>query len=100
MNNLSLTTTSIIAVFSGISVSNSLLVQNYELDNPVCYMKTVEGKTINLVNLCGDQDIDETKKVSCKSESEEVQAIDIQISNVNYDGNFLTGKVTNKSCQT
>ena len=100
MNNLSLTTTSIIAVFSGISVSNSLLVQNYELDNPVCYMKTVEGKTINLVNLCGDQDIDETQKVSCKSESEEVQAIDIQISNVNYDGNFLTGKVTNKSCQT
>ena len=39
-------------------------------------MKTVEGKTINLVNLCGDQDIDETKKVSCKSESEDVQAVE------------------------
>ncbi|MEM1168754.1 MAG: FxLYD domain-containing protein [Cyanobacteria bacterium P01_H01_bin.35] len=99
MNNLSLTKISILAFLSWSFTGRSLLAQNYsELDNPICYMETTEGKTINLVNLCGNQDIDETKKVACKSE--EVKATEIPISNVNYDGNFLTGKVANKSCQT
>ncbi len=101
MNNLSLTKIFILAFLSWSFTGSSLLAQNYsELDNPICYMKTTEGKTINLVNLCGDQDIDETQKVACKSESEEIKATEIPISNVKYDGNFLTGKVANKSCQT
>ncbi|NEQ40666.1 MAG: hypothetical protein F6K40_32355 [Okeania sp. SIO3I5] len=77
----------------------NLLAQKSELDNPICYMETPEGKIINLVNLCGDSEaIDETQKIACKSE--EVKATEIPITNVNYDGNFLTGKVANKSCKT
>ncbi len=100
MNNLFLTKISILAFLSWSFTGSFLLAQNYsQLDNPICYMETTEGKTINLVNLCGNQEaIDETKKVACKSE--EVKATEIPISNVNYDGNFLTGKVANKSCQT
>ncbi|MEB3339299.1 FxLYD domain-containing protein, partial [Okeania sp.] len=100
MKNLSLTKIFILAFLSWSFTSSSLLAQNYsELDNPICYMKTSEGKTINLVNLCGNQEtINETTKVSCNSE--EIKATEIPISNVNYDGNFLTGKVANKSCQT
>ncbi|MGD1809640.1 FxLYD domain-containing protein [Dapis sp. BLCC M126] len=99
MKNLSLTKICILAFLSWSFTGSSLLAQNYsQLDNPICYMETTEGKTINLVDLCGNQEaIDETKKVSCKSE--EVKATEIPISNVNYDGNFLTGKVANKSCQ-
>lgn len=107
MNNLSLTTTFLVVFLSGIFSSNYLLAQNYsevensDRENPICYMKTAEGKTINLVTLCGNQEtIDETKKVSCKSELDEVKPTEIPISNVNYDGNFLTGKVANQSCQT
>lgn len=100
MNSLSLITTCILAVFYGIFASSSLLAQNSsELDNPICYMETAEGKIINLVTLCGDQ-IDESKKVNCKSNSEEVKPTEIPISNVNYDGIFLTGKIANQSCQT
>lgn len=77
------------------------VAQNSALDSPFCYMKTTDGKTINLVNLCGEKEaIEENQKVACKSESEEVKSTEIPISNVNYDGNFLTGKVANKSCQT
>ncbi|MGD1698915.1 FxLYD domain-containing protein [Dapis sp. BLCC M229] len=77
----------------------NILAQKSEFNNPICYMETTEGKIINLVNLCGNKEaIDETPKVACKSE--EIKATEIPISNVNYDGNFLTGKVTNKSCQT
>lgn len=77
------------------------VAQNSEFDNPICYMQTPTGKTIDLVNLCGDQEaIEENQKVACKSDSAEVNATEIPISNVNYDGNFLTGKVANKSCQT
>ncbi|NEO55000.1 MAG: hypothetical protein F6K54_19125 [Okeania sp. SIO3B5] len=79
----------------------NIFAQNSEFDNPICYMETTEGKIINLVNLCGDREaIDEGKKVSCKSESEKVKATEIPISNVNYDGDFLTGKVANQSCKT
>ncbi|NEP06924.1 MAG: hypothetical protein F6K25_26385 [Okeania sp. SIO2G4] len=79
----------------------NIFAQKSEFDNPICYMETTEGKIINLVNLCGDREaINESKKVSCKSESEKVKATEIPISNINYDGNFLTGKVANQSCQT
>lgn len=101
MNNLSLTTPWILSFLVGSFVSFPLLAQSSELDNPICYMKTAEGKTINLVNLCGDREaINETEKVTCKSEAEAIKAREIPISNVNYDGIFLTGKVANQSCQT
>lgn len=79
----------------------NLLTQNSELENQICYMETAEGKTINLVSLCGNQEaIRESQTIACQSESETVKATEIQISNVNYDGNFSTGKVANQSCQT
>lgn len=101
MNNLSLTKIFILAFLSWSFTASSLLAQNSEFDNPICYMKTAEGKFINLVTLCGNKEaINESKKVSCKLESEKVKPTEIPISNVNYDGNFLTGKVANESCQT
>jgi len=78
----------------------NILAQKSEFDNPICYMKTTEGEIMNLVDICGNKEaIDEAKKVGCRSELEEVKSTEIPISNVKYDGNFLTGKVTNQSCQ-
>lgn len=63
------------------------LISSSDTDEPVCYMQTAEGTTLNLSRLC------ETKPKP-KAQSEVV------ISNVGYEDEFLVGRVVNKSSKT
>jgi hypothetical protein len=59
-------------------------------DLPLCYMQTNRGKTLNLSALCNQSD-----QVSSVSSSD----FNVVASAVNYDGNQITGQVTNQSDQ-
>lgn len=61
------------------------VVSNSDIDEPVCYMQTVDGMTLNLSRLC------ETKP--------KVQP-ELVISHVGYEDEFLIGRVVNKSSKT
>jgi hypothetical protein len=65
--------------------SNSTVASSSDTDEPVCYMQTADGTTVNLTNLCG-------KKSKVQSE--------VVISNVGYEDDFLIGRVVNKSNKT
>lgn len=65
--------------------SNHSVMSNSDTYEPVCYMETVDGSTLNLSNLCG-------KKLQNKTE--------VVISHVGYEDNFLIGRVVNKSSKT
>lgn len=70
--------------------------QSAEIDVPLCYMQTAQGNTINLTTLCGRQAPPSTPK-ACLDSATKAQ---VSLLNSNYDGNFLSGQVTNQSCKT
>ncbi|OCR01224.1 hypothetical protein BCD67_17475 [Oscillatoriales cyanobacterium USR001] len=76
--------------------ANNIAIENSEIDLPLCYMQTPDGKTINLVNMCGSQNNSTTPKI-CTPNSNDAK---LSIANYNYDGNFLTGNVINSTCKT
>ncbi|HLO51783.1 MAG TPA: FxLYD domain-containing protein [Kamptonema sp.] len=85
---------------SSIAFSDPLLadtpaVENPDVDVPLCYMQTPDGRTVNLVNMCGQETIPNTTK-GCAAGA---NAAKVSIANYSYDGNFLTGKVLNQTCQ-
>lgn len=80
--------------------ADRILAQNSQVAPLLCYMETADGNTIDLGNLCGQQSDNSTSQAACSSDLEIVEAADLPISNVNYDGNLLSGRVTNESCQT
>ncbi|HAA28628.1 MAG TPA: hypothetical protein DCE56_14250 [Cyanobacteria bacterium UBA8553] len=64
----------------------------------VCYMQTPDGTTVNLTNLCGLQP---TSTVNpARVSAADAEAIKMPISRVRYDGNFLSGRVTNQTDDT
>ncbi len=65
--------------------SNHSVMSSSDTDEPVCYMQTVDGSTLNLSNLC-------EKKLKVKTE--------VVISHVGYEDNFIIGRVVNKSSKT
>lgn len=81
------------------ATDNRSLAQTSQIAPPLCYMETADGKTIDLGRLCG-QGSGNAPVAACDSDLEIVAAGDLPISNVNYDGNLLKGKVTNESCKT
>jgi len=72
------------------------LAQNREIDEPFCYMKTPDGKTVDLGKLCEQKPASRTSP-SCISGSNIAKSV--LIANVNYEGNFLSGKIVNQSCK-
>lgn len=66
---------------------------NSEVDVPVCYMETDDGRKLDLGNLCSPQSEEVTS--SCTSDS-----TGMPVTNVRYDGNSLSGQVTNRTCKT
>ncbi len=72
-----------------------LLVNQTQVDVPVCYMQTPEGKQVNLTRLCGTTSRQNTAQ-SCATE---VNAKAVPIMDVNYTRNILTGQVQNKTCE-
>lgn len=86
-------------LLSGILLSRSLLANptypvlpNSELDAPFCYMEMGDGRRVDLRTLCRPK-LEETNQ--CLS-----GAAGMPVSNVKYDGNSLTGQVTNQTCKT
>jgi hypothetical protein len=77
------------------NTANSL-VQNPEIDEPFCYMRTTDGKTVDLGKLCENKTPSRTSQ-SCMSGSN--IAAKVSITNVNYDGNFLSGQIINQGCK-
>ena len=77
------------------NTANSL-AQNPEIDEPFCYMKTTDGKTVDLGELCENKTPSRTSQ-SCIAGSN--IATKVSITNVNYDGNFLSGQIINKGCK-
>ncbi|HAG83462.1 MAG TPA: hypothetical protein DCL61_20520 [Cyanobacteria bacterium UBA12227] len=70
----------------------SPMLPNSEIDTPVCYMETVDGRILDLGYLCPSPPEEVTSP--CNSD-----AAGMAISNVKYDGNSLTGQVTNRTCK-
>ena len=64
------------------------------IDPPVCYLETPDGTIRNLESLCRSQPNAPSNSLSCPRQN---PAIAVQICNVNYDGNSLSGSVTNHS---
>ncbi len=72
------------------------LTQNSEIDEPFCYMRTTDGKTVDLGKLCENKTPSRTSQ-SCISGSN--IAAKVSINNVNYDGKFLSGQIINQGCK-
>jgi len=90
----------LITFVSSIAFSDSLLadssaVENPEVDVPLCYMQTPDGRTLDLVNMCGQENTPSTQKVC----TWETNAGKVSIANSSYDGNFLIGQVLNQTCK-
>jgi hypothetical protein len=76
---------------SQLARANYPVIPNSEIDAPFCYMEMADGRRIDLRNLCVPKE-----EVSTCTSGE----AGMVISNVRYDGNSLTGQVTNRTCKT
>lgn len=64
---------------------------------PVCFLETSTGQQINLTHLCGQTSPKPAVSSAC---SGEVTPAALPLTNVNFNGTLLTGKIKNQSCQT
>ena len=67
-----------------------------DIDKPFCYMRTTDGKTVDLGKLCENKTPSRTSQ-SCIAGSN--IAAKVSINNVNYDGIFLSGQIINQGCK-
>jgi len=103
MKHLQLTVTLSTLLISSISASHLLAnstntkIQNSPVDEPFCYMKTADGKIVDLGRLCQKQPSSGTSQTCIPGSS---MAAKVSIAQANYDGNFLSGQVINQGCKT
>jgi hypothetical protein len=94
-------TSLLISLASSIAFTTPLLadtptVENSEIDVPLCYMQTADGRRLNLVNMCGQETKPSTPQ-ACNANSDNAK---VSIANSTYDGNFLIGQILNQTCKT
>ena len=77
--------------------STNTLAQNSPVDEPFCYMKTPDGKTVDLGKLCEKQPASGTAQTCIPGSN---IAAKVSIAAANYDGNFFSGQVLNRGCKT
>lgn len=94
--NFSFLLLGIVLSFPLVANANSSM-PNSEVDIPLCYVETADGRTLNLTALCGPQPEEVSTPQNCISDA---IAARIPVSQVSYDGNTLTGQVTNQNCKT
>ena len=70
--------------------------QNSLIDEPFCYLKTPDGKIVDLGKLCEKQPASGTSQ-TCISGAN--IAAKVSIVATNYDGNFFSGKAINQGCK-
>ena len=76
--------------------STNPVAQNSAFDEPFCYMKTPDGKTVDLGKLCNKQPASGSSQ-TCITGSN--IAAKVSIAQANYDGNFFSGQVMNQGCK-
>jgi hypothetical protein len=89
----------LIAPISGrplIAYSTNTIAQNSEIDEPFCYLKTPEGKTVDLGKLCETQPSLGTSQTCIPGSN---IAAKVSIAATNYDGKFFSGQVLNQGCK-
>ncbi len=94
---LSILLISPISARSVVADSTNTRVQNLEVDEPFCYMKTPDGKTVDLGKLC-EKSLTSGTSQTCISGAN--MAAKVSIAQANYDGKFFSGKVINQGCKT
>ncbi|MEG4581215.1 FxLYD domain-containing protein [Microcoleus sp. MON1_C5] len=76
--------------------STNTIAQNSEIDEPFCYMKTPDGKTVDLGKLCEKQPSLGTSQTCIPGATIAAQ---VSIAATNYDGNVFSGQVLNQGCK-
>ncbi len=76
--------------------STNTIDQNSSFNEPFCYMKTTDGKTVDLGKLCENKTPSRTSQ-SCIEGSN--IAAKVSITKVNYDGKFFSGQIINQGCK-
>lgn len=79
-----------------IAYATNTIAQNSEIDEPFCYMKTPDGKTVDLGKLCEKQPALGTSQTCIPGSN---IAAKVSIAATNYDGNFFSGQVLNQGCK-
>ncbi|MEG4498675.1 FxLYD domain-containing protein [Microcoleus sp. F10-C6] len=79
-----------------IADATNTIAQNSEIDEPFCYIKTPDGKTVDLGKLCDKQPSLGTSQ-TCITGSN--MAAKVSITAANYDGKFFSGQVLNQGCK-
>ncbi|MEG4859181.1 FxLYD domain-containing protein [Microcoleus sp. K1-B6] len=77
--------------------STNTMAQNSSVDEPFCYMKTPDGKTVDLGKLCEKQPASGTSQTCIPGSN---IAGKVSIAATNYDGKFFSGQVLNQGCKT
>ena len=75
--------------------STNPISQNSLIDEPFCYLKTPDGKIVDLGKLCEKQPSGNSQ--TCIPDAN--IAVKVSIAAANYDGNFFSGKVLNQGCK-
>ncbi len=79
-----------------IAESTDFIAQNPQIDEPFCYLKTPDGRIVDLGKLCEKQPNPETSQTCIPGAN---IAGKVSIAAANYDGNFFSGKVLNQGCK-
>jgi hypothetical protein len=77
--------------------STNTKIQISQIDEPFCYMKTPDGKTVDLGKLCEKLPTPKTAQTCVAGAN---MAAKISIAQANYDGKIFSGKVFNQGCKT
>jgi hypothetical protein len=85
-----------IAVRPLLAYSTNTIAQNSQIDEPFCYIKTTDGKIIDLGRLCEKRPASGTTQTCIPGSN---IAAKVSIVAANYDGKFFSGKVMNQGCK-
>jgi hypothetical protein len=77
--------------------STNTKTQSSQIDEPFCYMKTPDGKTVDLGKLCEKPPALGTSQTCIAGAN---MAAKVSIAQANYDGKIFSGKVFNQGCKT
>ncbi len=93
---ISILLTLLIAPKSLLADYTNPIVQNSLIDEPFCYLKTPDGRIVDLGKLCEKQPASGTSQTCIPGSN---IAAKVSIIAANYDGNFFSGKAINQGCK-
>ena len=76
--------------------STNSIAQSSQIDEPFCYLKTPDGRIVDLGKLCDKQPASGNSQTCIPGTN---IAAKVSIIATNYDGNFFSGKAINQGCK-